>query len=708
MTMKTPTSLALALICAIGAVLVAAPPRSLPAFPGAEGFGALTAGGRGGRVVVVSNTNDAGPGSFREAVSGRGPRTVVFAVGGLITLQSPVVIEEPFLTIAGQTAPGDGICVRGHVVSVRTHDVVVRYLRFRLGDQQQAEEDSFDIVGDARDVIVDHCSTTWSVDENLSPSGATRNVTVQWCLVAEALNRSVHSKGAHGYGSLARAIGGVTFHHNLWAHNTARNPRLGDNYGKPPYPVFDVRNNVIYDYGQMASGMTGDRLAVNYVNNYVRPGPSSDRGRGIIVFTDTAEAAYFVQGNVVDGRDDWTADNLKLFDRVERDGKRLVTVATAPFDAPAVTTTSARQALADVLAGAGAVLPRRDGVDARIVQSVERRTGGIIDSQTQVGGWPEYRSGQAPIDRDRDGMPDSWERTHGLNAMDAADASRVRDPGGYTNIEVYLNELAARTPGPSAAPQVPPPAPPSLRAPWVPDRGDGSYANPVIYADYSDPDVVRVGDEYFLVSSSMNTVPGLPILRSRDLVNWRLVGHALQRLVPEAAFSAVQPGKGVWAPSIRHHDGRFWIYWGDPDSGIYVVTASNAGGPWSAPVLVEAGKGLIDPCPLWDDDGKVYLVHAWARSRAGFANVLTLHRLTPDGLKTADEGTVIIDGDKISGYRTLEGPKFYKRAGHYWIFAPAGGVKQGWQSVFRSRTIDGPYEDRIVLEQGKTDINGPH
>jgi beta-xylosidase len=267
---------------------------------------------------------------------------------------------------------------------------------------------------------------------------------------------------------------------------------------------------------------------------------------------------------------------------------------------------------------------------------------------------------------------------------------------------------SARPPLSSAPAQVRPPAPSSPRAPWVPDRGDGSYTNPVLYADYSDPDVVRVGDDYYLVASSMNTVPGLPLLHSRDLVNWRLIGHALPRLPPEDVFAAVQPGKGVWAPSIRHHAGRFWIYYGDPDFGIYAVTASKPAGPWSAPVLVKAGKGLIDPCPLWDDDGKVYLVHAWARSRAGFANVLTLNRLTPDGLKAADQGAVIVNGDKIPGYRTLEGPKFYKRGGYYWIFAPAGGVKQGWQSAFRSRTIDGPFEDRIVLEQGRTDINGPH
>ena len=243
---------------------------------------------------------------------------------------------------------------------------------------------------------------------------------------------------------------------------------------------------------------------------------------------------------------------------------------------------------------------------------------------------------------------------------------------------------------------------------WLPDRGDGTFKNPVIHADYSDPDVVRVGADYFMTSSSFSAVPGLPILHSRDLVNWRLVNHALPRLVPEAAFATPKHGAGVWAPAIRHHAGRYWIYYPDPDHGIYVTTAADPRGTWSPPRLVKAGKGLIDPCPLWDDDGRVYLIHAFARSRAGFANVLHLNRLTPDGMKTADEGRVIINGDTIPGYTTLEGPKFYKRSGWYYVFAPAGGVKQGWQSVFRSRRIDGPYDERIVLAQGATDINGPH
>ncbi len=245
-------------------------------------------------------------------------------------------------------------------------------------------------------------------------------------------------------------------------------------------------------------------------------------------------------------------------------------------------------------------------------------------------------------------------------------------------------------------------------APWVSDQGDGTYRNPVLDADYSDPDVVRVGENYWMTSSSFSHVPGLPLLHSRDLVNWTLVGHALPRLVPEAAFAQPQHGKGVWAPAIRHHAGKYWIYYPDPDFGIYVITATDPRGAWSEPVLVKGGKGLIDPCPLWDDDGRVYLIHAWAKSRAGFNNVLTLLELDATGTRAVADLGVVIDGNQLPGYGTLEGPKFFQRDGWYYVFAPAGGVSTGWQSVFRARDIRGPYEDRIVLEQGTTAINGPH
>jgi beta-xylosidase len=240
---------------------------------------------------------------------------------------------------------------------------------------------------------------------------------------------------------------------------------------------------------------------------------------------------------------------------------------------------------------------------------------------------------------------------------------------------------------------------------WNPDRGDGTYVNPVLFADYSDPDVVRVGGDFYLVSSSFGSVPALPILHSKDLVNWTIVGHAAARL-PSPDFDTPQHGKGIWAPSLRHHAGKFWIYVGDPDRGIYVTTAKDARGPWSPLTLVKPVKGTIDPCPLWDDDGKMYLVHAWAKSRAGFNSVLTVTPLSADGSRVDGKDAQVFDGH--ANHPTIEGPKFYKRNGWYYIFAAAGGVATGWQTILRSKSVLGPYEDRIVLRQGATKVNGPH
>jgi beta-xylosidase len=245
-------------------------------------------------------------------------------------------------------------------------------------------------------------------------------------------------------------------------------------------------------------------------------------------------------------------------------------------------------------------------------------------------------------------------------------------------------------------------------APWLADRGNGTYRNPVLFADYSDPDAIRVGDDFWMTASSFNHAPGLPILHSRDLVNWSLVNYALPRLVPEKHFSIPRHGEGVWAPSIRYHGGKYWIFYPDPDFGLYVITANDPRGVWSPPHLIKAGKGLIDPCPFWDNDGTAYLIHGWAKSRAGISNRLTLHRLDADSTALADQGVVLIDADALPGWHTLEGPKLYRRGEYYYIFAPAGGVKEGYQAVFRSRNLYGPYEHRIVLEQGSTPINGPH
>jgi beta-xylosidase len=250
------------------------------------------------------------------------------------------------------------------------------------------------------------------------------------------------------------------------------------------------------------------------------------------------------------------------------------------------------------------------------------------------------------------------------------------------------------------------PWPPAHASPaWQPDNGDGTYTNPVIFADYSDPDVVRTGEDYYLVASSFQVAPGLPILHSRDLVNWTIVGHAAPAL-PDVAFDRPQHGKGLWAPSLRYHAGEYWIYVGDPDRGIFVTKARDPRGPWTPLSLVQAGRGLIDPCPLWDRDGKAYLVHAWAKSRAGFNGVLTVRPLSADGLRTTGEGVAVF-GPR-DDQPTIEGPKFYTRNGYYYIFAPAGGVATGWQTVLRSRTVSGPYDARIVMEQGRTAINGPH
>ncbi|MFG3025829.1 family 43 glycosylhydrolase [Streptomyces sp. NPDC048254] len=236
-----------------------------------------------------------------------------------------------------------------------------------------------------------------------------------------------------------------------------------------------------------------------------------------------------------------------------------------------------------------------------------------------------------------------------------------------------------------------------------------TFTNPVLNADWSDPDVVRVGDDFYLTASSFGRVPGLPLLHSRDLVGWTLVGPALELLEPEERFTSPRHDRGVWAPSLRHHDDRFWIFWGDPDQGIFQVNAPEIRGPWTRPRLVKEGKGLIDPCPLWDDEtGEAYLVHAWAKSRSGIRNRLTGHRMHPDGTSLLDAGKVIVDGDRIPGWFTLEGPKLYRHDGWFWILAPAGGVPTGWQGALRSRGFFGPYEERIVLEQRDTDVNGPH
>ncbi len=246
----------------------------------------------------------------------------------------------------------------------------------------------------------------------------------------------------------------------------------------------------------------------------------------------------------------------------------------------------------------------------------------------------------------------------------------------------------------------------SVSKTWVADQGNGTYKNPVLYADYSDPDICRVGDDYYMTASSFNCLPGLPVLHSKDLVNWTIIGHAVASSLAPHSNTSPQHGNHIWAPCIRHHNGEFYIYWGDPDQGVYMVKTKDPRGTWEEPVLVKAGKGIIDTTPLWDEDGKVYLAHAYAGSRAGLKSVIAVCEMNAEGTKTIGPSRIVFDGHEA--HQTCEGPKFYKRNGYYYIFHPAGGVPTGWQVVLRSKNVYGPYEWKTVLAQGNTPVNGPH
>lgn len=435
---------AFSLAAAAGNASAQAAPPALDAFPGAIGAGRFALGGRGGAVLRVTNLNDSGPGSLRAAVEARGPRTVVFDIGGTIHLASPLRVREPRLTLAGQTAPGGGITLRGQPLIVSADDVVVRYIRSRLGDEAGVETDAVTI-DRGRRIILDHVSASWSVDETLSIGSRDRPidaVTVQWSIIAESLNGSSHAKGEHGYGSLVRASHGalITFHHNLWAAHRARMPRPG-NYLSPDVdpvgPRFEFSNNVFYDWGGGYAGYNADRSPAThstyaFVANAYRRGPDSTGG--VIFQEGSGLARAWFDANSLDGE-------------VPADPWSLVTGDDAPaYRLPALpawatgATETADQAYAAVLASAGASRVR-DAVDVRILQGVVDGSGRIVDSQSQVGGWPDLEPGSPWIDSDGDGMPDDWETAHGLDPA-VADGAADSNDDGYTNLEDWLNRLA--------------------------------------------------------------------------------------------------------------------------------------------------------------------------------------------------------------------------------------------------------------------------
>lgn len=448
--------------------LFAAEAPRVPAFPGAEGHGSMTRGGRSGRVIAVTNLNDSGPGSLREACDAKGPRIIVFKVSGTIILESTLRITNPYITIAGQTAPGDGIALRKNPLNIDADEVVIRYIRVRLGDESGVDADAISSRYH-KNIILDHVSASWSVDETLSIYHC-ENVTVQWCLVSESLYDSNHVKGHHGFGGIWGS-NYSTYHHNLLAHHSSRNPRFASGCG-----YTDYRNNVVFNWGYN-SAYGGEKrqqgnpkfssCVINMVANYYKAGPATIPGavsRRIAnpSSRDKAEdfGKWFIAGNVMHGNPAVTRENWAGGVQPQH-GDTYVSVLKIdePWPAMPIRKQSAEEAYGDVLRDAGATVPKRDSIDLRIVEETRRgvatyegqgyerdnqvadpsKPSGIIDSPDDVGGWPELASLPAPRDSDDDGMPDGWEEKFGLDPYAAADTVLDTDGDGYTDVEEYLN-----------------------------------------------------------------------------------------------------------------------------------------------------------------------------------------------------------------------------------------------------------------------------
>lgn len=434
------------------------------AFPGAEGFGKIATGGRGGKVIKVTTLNDSGAGSLREAINTTGARIIVFEVSGNIELKSRLQIKNGDVTIAGQTAPGDGICIKDYEMVVDANNVIIRYMRFRMGDITKNEQDA--LWGRYKEkIIIDHCSMSWSIDE-CSSFYANKDFTMQWCVLSESLNKSFHGKDDHGYGAIWGGSN-ATFHHNLLAHHNSRNARFDggsrSGTGTSPFGIdkVDYRNNVIYNWGSN-SAYGGENGEYNMVANYYKPGPgteSSKRKRIMQISMETAELVkygpgygkFFINGNYVDGNAAVTLDNWNGGVDLQSGVPLNSTKALVAFAAEPITAHTAEQAYNSVLLFGGASY-KRDAVDVRIMKEVKdgivtyngSKTGkkGIIDSQTDVGGWPVLQSLTAPKDTDGDGMPDDWETAKGLDPK-VANANAKSLSTGYDNIEVYMNSLVS-------------------------------------------------------------------------------------------------------------------------------------------------------------------------------------------------------------------------------------------------------------------------
>lgn len=409
------------------------------AFPGADGFGKFTTGGRGGKVLVVTNLNDNGPGSLRDMIQKKEPRIIVFAVAGNIKLESSLDINYGNLTIAGQSAPGGGITLQGYPIKVKGDNVIIRYIRSRLGDELKVQDDAMSAIR-VKDVIIDHCSLSWATDE-CGSFYDNENFTLQWTILSESLNKSVHEKGEHGYGGI---WGGkkASFLYNLLADHNSRNPRFnGARYHKEPAREWvDFRNNVIYNW-KGNSSYAGEEGQYNIVNNYYKAGPATKSNRDRILEPYEPYAEFYVNGNVVEGFEKVTSDNSLGIQSVDPQEVEVDQV----FDFAGAKTMTAKETFQTVLKNAGANYSR-DAVDDRILKEAgsgvnEFGVNGIIDSQAEVGGWPLLKQAEAKLDSDQDGMPDEWEKKNGLDPKNPDDSSGFDLNKNYSNVEVYLNSL---------------------------------------------------------------------------------------------------------------------------------------------------------------------------------------------------------------------------------------------------------------------------
>jgi pectate lyase len=423
----------------------------IPVFPGAEGFGTFTPGGRNGKLIKVTNLNDNGPGSFREAIITRGPRIIVFETGGIINLETRLVINEPYVTIAGQSSPGGGICLRGEALQIATHDVVIRHLRIRPGEIDFGPSNNWDSIdalsignnqpGKVCNVVVDHCSFSWAIDENIGIWGDSHDLTIQNCIIAEALHQSVHPKGDHGMGMLVGSNATrISIHHNIFAHNNDRNPHIN---GKS---LVDFRNNIIYNPGGMATDVGANNgQTIIYVNNYIIEGPRSRLTADLVVRNlHDKFPKVFVEGNINRRR------SFELGYFYDNDYRQRIDILHDTIivpkidlkvvpDVPKVTTFLPKETLSYAIGNAGAIFPVRDPVDRKLIVDIQSGRDGMMNSKQSMLEWPSLEGGIMPIDNDNDGMPDHWEEKYDLDTT-YKDHNEDFDGDGYTNIEEFLNQ----------------------------------------------------------------------------------------------------------------------------------------------------------------------------------------------------------------------------------------------------------------------------